>query len=393
MASDSPVFLNSAGSSIPTPETLQAVIDHLHLESQIGGYLAADRVAATLVQARADLGALVGGAGSEIALTSSDSAGWVKAWWGWVLGGNVPEGSVVLADRLSYHSHYAALRQTQAIGGFSVEIIPSLNDGTVDVGALTAMIDERVSAMSITMIGTHSGNVNPVGAIGAVAKSAGVPMFVDGCQAFAQLSVDVRALGCSVFTGTGRKWLRAPRGTGMLWVAEELNERFQPPGVDSNTSTWSALDGLRVKPGMAKFEEFECSVAAQMGLAVAARQAGEIGTSVIEAKVLALANRLRADLRGVEGVTVHDDAERVCGIVTFSVAGVEAGAVVAAVAANGAIVNSTGANWATLDLAAKALTQIVRVSPHIFNSTDDIGRVVQAVAQLSPGSPGSAGSS
>lgn len=382
MTPNSPVFLNSAGASIPTPETVQAVIDHLHLESQVGGYLAADRVASTLIQSRADLGALVGGSGSEVALTASDSAGWVKAWWGWVLGGNVPFGSVVLADQLSYHSHYAALRQTQAFGGFTVSIIPSLPDGTVDLDALADLVDERVSAMSITMVGTHSGNVNPVGAVGTVAQAAGVPMFVDGCQAFAQLPVDVRELGCAVFTGTGRKWLRAPRGTGMLWVAAELAERFQPPGVDSNTSTWTEEDGLRVSEGMAKFEDFEFCVAAHVGMATAARQACDLGTARIGAEVLSLANHLRAELRERNGVTVHDTAQRVCGIATFSVAGVEPEAVVAAAAAHGATINSTGANWATLDLTAKGLQQVVRVSPHIFNTVDDIDRVVEAVDSL-----------
>ncbi len=372
-------FLNNAGSSLPTAETLDATIGHLRREAEIGGYLAADEVAETLAQARADLGALVGGEAAEVAFAISDSAAWVKALWGWVLGGNIPKGSVVLTDQLSYHSHYAALRQTQALGGFEVQVMASLEDGTVDVEKLAQAMDSRVSLMCVTMIGTHSGNVNPVDQIGAIARAAGIPMFVDGCQAFAQLEVDVRALGCSVFTGTGRKWLRAPRGTGMLWVASEIADRFQPPGVDSNTSTWSAESGLVVNPGMAKFEEFEVPVAAQVGLAVAARQALESGMAAIEAKVVQRADYLRTQLRGIDGVKVHDNSQRVCGIVTFSVAGTPATDVVKAVAANGAIINLSPASWATLDLQAKGLTQVVRVSPHTYNTDAEVDLVVEAV--------------
>lgn len=375
-------FLNSAGSSIPTAETLDAVIGHLRREAEVGGYLAADEVVPTLAQARVDLAALIGGEDSEIALAISDSAGWVKAWWGWVLGGNIPAGSVVLTDRLSYHSHDAALRQTQAFREFEVAIMPSLDDGTVDVAALAAVIDERVAVLNVTMVGTHSGNVNPVDRIGAVARAAGVPMFVDGCQALGHLEVDVRALGCSVFTGTGRKWMRAPRGTAMLWVAAEIADRFEPPGVDSNTSTWSADRGLVLNPGMAKFEEFESSVAAQVGMAVAAKQALELGTATIEGQVVPRADRLRAELREIDGVTVHDNAERVCGIVTFSVHGSTPAEVVKVAADHGATINSTGASWATPDLQAKGLTQVVRVSPHTFNTDDEVHRVVEAVHSL-----------
>jgi hypothetical protein len=140
----------------------------------------------------------------------------VKAWWGWVVGGNVPDGGVVLVDRLTYHSHYAALVQTQAIADFDIRVMPSLPDGTVDLAAL--VVGDDVSVVCATMVGTHCGNVNPIAEIGAAAT--GVPVFVDGCQALGQLEIDVRALGCHVFTGTGRKfsawptWQRRAVGRG-----------------------------------------------------------------------------------------------------------------------------------------------------------------------------------
>ena len=93
--------------------------------------------------------------------------------------------------------------------------MPSLPDGTIDVGA--AEIDGDVGVVCTTMIGTHCGNVNPIAEVGAIAATVGVPMFLDACQALGQLRLDVRRLGCHLLTATGRKFL-APRGTGMLWV-------------------------------------------------------------------------------------------------------------------------------------------------------------------------------
>ena len=51
---------------------------------------------------------------------------WVKAWWGWVAGGNVPRGSTVLVDRLVYHSHYSALASTRQLVDFEIRLLPSL---------------------------------------------------------------------------------------------------------------------------------------------------------------------------------------------------------------------------------------------------------------------------
>jgi selenocysteine lyase/cysteine desulfurase len=378
-------FLNSAGSSLPTPETLNAVVAHLRREAEIGGYLAADEAAPMLQQARADLGRLIGVSADSVALAPSDSAAWVKAWWGWVLGGNVADGSIVLVDRLSYHSHYAAITQTQRLAQFEIQLMPSHPDGTVDVDALSLLessLSGRCSVICLTMIGTHVGNVNPVAEVGAFAAKIGALMFVDGCQALGQLQVDMVALGCHLFTGTGRKWLRAPRGTGLLWVDPSIVDQFQPPGIDGTSSNWDVADGFTVHPGIGRFEEFETSIASQLGLGAAARQAVERGMNAIERDVLTLADHMRAELGLIDRVTVHDTAARRCGIVTFSVDGVEPGAVVAAAARNHAMINSSSANWASLDMHAKGITQVVRVSAHYFNTVDQLGRVTDAIRSL-----------
>ncbi len=373
-------FLLSAGSSLPTHRTLDATIGHLRRESEIGGYAAADEVTDVLTKGRADLATLVCGQPHEIASATSDSSAWIKAWWGWVVGGNVPSGTTVLVDRLSYHSHYAALIQTQQFNKFVIEEMPSLPDGTIDIEHL--VIGTNITVVCATMIGTHSGNINPTAEVGAVAAAAGVPLFVDGCQALGQLHVDVRALGCQVFTGTGRKWLRAPRGTGMVWVAEELVERFQPPGIDGTSSDWTVEGGFVVNPGMGRFEEFEKSVAAQVGLAHAAAQAVDIGMYAIEQQVMKLATYLRTGLALLPGVVSHDTATHTCAIVTFSVAGHEPTAVVAAAAAQQISINTSTANWAALDMHAKGLTQVVRASPHYFNTEEELDRLLTVVSRL-----------
>jgi cysteine desulfurase / selenocysteine lyase len=371
-------FLLSAGSSLPTETTLDAVVGHLRREAEVGGYRAADEAHDALQRGRADLAALIGGEPSEIAYVPSDSVAWMKAWWGWVVGGNVPDGSVVLVDRLTYHSHYAALVQTQAIVDFDIRVMPSLPDGTVDLASLD--VGDDVNAVCATMVGTHCGNVNPIAEIGAAAP--GVPLFVDGCQALGQLEIDTRTLGCHVFTATGRKFLRGPRGSGVLWVAAELVDRFQPPGIDATSTDWTTRAGLSTRPGIGRFEEYEVSYASMVGLASAARQAVAIGMTAVEARVTGLADMLRAGLGRIDGVTVHDTAEQRSGIVTFTVAGVEPDTVVEIADRHEITINASTASWAALDMHAKELVSVVRASPHYFNTEEELERLVHVVGQL-----------
>ena len=353
---------------------------HLRRESEIGGYAAAAEAADVVAEGRADLAALVNGAPHEVALATSDSVAWVKAWWGWVAGGNVPRGSTVLVDRLVYHSHYSALASTRQLVDFEIRLLPSLPDGTIDMRDVE--IADDVSAVCSTLIATHCGNVNPIAELGAVTSAAGVPLFVDACQALGQLQLDVRALGCQVLTATGRKFLRAPRGTGMLWVDSDLVDRFTPPGLDATSTGWTADGGLAITAGTGRFEEFEMPYAAMVGLAVAARQALDVGMPAIEERVVRLADDLRSGLGSQPGVSVADTAARRCAIVTFEVEGVAPSTVVDAAAAAGIVIGESVTVWSALDMEAKGLDRVVRASPHYFNTDGELERLIDTIAAL-----------
>jgi cysteine desulfurase / selenocysteine lyase len=376
---DASVFLLSAGSSLPTSRTLDAVIGHLRREAEIGGYGAAEEAEPVLERGRVALAALLGGRSDEVAYVPSDSVAFTKAWWGWVLGGNLRAGQTVLIDRLAYHSHYAAIVQTRAVVDFEIGVLPSTEHGTVDIDRVE--LDSRVGAVCATLIGTHSGNVNPISELGAITADRDVPLFVDGCQALGQMVVDVAALGCHVFTATGRKYLRGPRGSGVLWVAGDVIDRFSPPGLDGLSTAWTS-DGLRIRPGIGRFVEYETSYASLVGLAHAAEQAVETGVPAIEDRVTALGEHLRAGLAAVPGVAVHDTAPRRCAIVTFTIEGIPAIDVVRAATRLDIRVNASTASWSSLDMEAKGLDSVVRASPHYFNTTDEVDQLLDLVQTM-----------
>jgi len=198
-----------------------------------------------------------------------------------------------------------------------------------------------------------------------------------------QLTVDVDRIGCDLFSATGRKFLRGPRGTGFLYVRRSVLDRLVPPFLDLHAATWTAPDRFSIRPDARRFENWERNYAATIGLGVAVDYALSWGLEAIEARVTALAAGLRERLQEVGGVNVHDQGERRCGIVTFTVDGVPAQDVQRRLAERDVNTSVSLVEYARLDLPERGLPDLVRASVHYYNSEDELDRLVDALPPAS----------
>ena len=376
------IHLNNAGAALPSTPTLDAQIAHLRLEARIGGYEAKTAAFDALASVRTSAARLMNALPDEIALPASDTGGWAKVFWGFGFGGGFADRRRVVIDRIFYNSHYLSLLQAKRQFGIEIVVAPSDASGRVDVDAFAALLDDRVALVSMTMAPTHSGIVNPVAMIGAHTKTAGVPYFVDGCQALGQLVVDVEVIGCDALTGTGRKWLRGPRGTGLLYVRRSFQERCDPPGIDGVSAVWESASSYSLAASASRFEEFESSTAGHLGLGVAIDEALALGVDAISERVQHLASYLRTGLGRLDRVTVQETPGPCSGIVTFLVDGVTPADVVVAASHEGINMNAASANWARLDLEARGVTEVARAAPHIYNTEDELDRLLAVVDAL-----------
>jgi len=233
-------------------------------------------------------------------------------------------------------------------------------------------------------VGTHRGLVNPVGAATRLSRAAGAVTFVDACQSVGQLPVDVRDIPCDVLTATGRKWLRGPRGTGLVYVRSDIADRVRPIGLDGRSAVWDADDHYRLEAGSQRFVVFETPVAVRLGLGTAIDHVLSLGIDSIATRIDTLAEDLRRQLTSIDGVTVHDGGRQRCGIVTFTVARRTTLEVADAARAVGVNVNVSGRPSARLDFGGDRPEGVVRASPHYYNNEDDLGRLIDVVARQAP---------
>jgi cysteine desulfurase / selenocysteine lyase len=284
--------------------------------------------------------------------------------------------------RAEYASNVIAFLQVAAHTGAVVEVIDEDDSGQVSVADLRRRLSTGtapVKLVAITHVPTQGGLVNPAEEIGVAAREVGVPFLLDACQSVGQMPVDVDRIGCDMLTATGRKFLRGPRGTGFLYVRREFLSQLEPPFLDLHAATWTAPDRYEMRPDARRFENWETNYAAKIGLGVAVDYALFWGLEPIRARVTGLADRLRHQLSSRDGVHVHDQGVRRCGIVTFTVDGVPAEDVERQLHENGVNVSVSLVEYARLDLQHRALPDLVRASVHYYNTDEELEQLVSAL--------------
>ena len=369
------LHFNNAGSSLmPTPvfDALQRV---LRDENEVGGYEAERRAQGDIQAFYTEFAGLLNADPDEIAFIENATRAWDMAFYGV----NLKPGDRVITHGSEYASNYLALLQQSRRLGFEIDLVPSDESGQIDVGALDDMIGPRTKLIAITHVPTQGGLVNPASEVGKIAKKHGVLYLLDACQSVGQIDVDVTEIGCDILSGTGRKFLRGPRGTGFLYVSKSIIDQIDPPFIDLLSAKWTEANRFEFVSGAKRFENWESFVAGRVGLMEAVRYARNIGLANIEARVTELAQDLRDALSEIVGVSVHDLGRRKCGIVTFKKDGIAPEIMADTLRNDGINVSTSQMTSARLDLEPRNLKALTRASVHYFNTQDEIVRFVDAV--------------
>ena len=373
------VHFNNAGAALMPEQVFSAVTEYLNEEYQYGGYETAAKYNSQLEKFYQNTANLLNANPDEIAYLENATHAWDMAFY------SIPlkPGDRILTSTIEYSSNFIAYLQIQKNKKVVVEVIPGTVTGEIDPDLLEKELKKGdVRLISITHIPTNGGIVNDAEIVGELAEKYGVLFLLDACQSAGQYPLDVKKLKCHFLSATGRKYLRGPRGTGFLYISNQIMDDIEPHTLDLHSAEWVGEDRYIVRKDARKFEKWESNLSAKHGLTIAIDYLQQLGIENIWDRVQLLAEILRNNLLQIPSVEVLDLGIIKSGIVTFRSDLLGANSIKSKLSERGINTSVAVLNHTLLDMQARSIDYSVRASVHYYNTEEEIDIFINSLNSI-----------
>jgi cysteine desulfurase / selenocysteine lyase len=295
---------------------------------------------------------------------------------------HVGEGDEVLITHMEHHSNIVPWQLLCKERGATLRYLSVSDEGTLSLDELDSVLDEgRVKLVSVAHISNVLGTINPVREIAARARGAGAVVVIDGSQAAPQLPFMVSEIDPDFYAWTGHKAL-GPTGIGVLHGRRELLESMGPflgggdmiSHVGFDSSTWNELPW--------KFEAGTSPIAEGVGLGAAVDYLSAIGMEAVRDHERDLAAYTLERLGEVGGLRTFGprDPDRRGGVVAFAIDGIHPHDLAQLCDRDGVCIRA-GHHCAQPLMRQLGVAATARASFHVYNSREDVDRLVDALHQ------------
>ena len=373
------IFLNSAGASLMPKAVVETTVKFLYEEQEFGGHAAVLQNSAQISHFYEESAKLINTKPANIAFVNSSTDGYAKA----LSSISFKEGDCIITTNDDYISNQIAFISLQKRYQIDIIRVANLQDYELDLEDLKRLIKKHnPKLIAVTHIPTNSGLIQNVEEVGKLCKQYDILYLVDACQSVGQIVVDVERINCDFLTATGRKFMRGPRGTGFLYVSDKvLSQKMYPLFLDSIGAKWTSFDDYQLNDTAKRFELFERPYATLLGFTEALRYANAIGMDKIESYNRTLADTLRSKLQN-NGFRVLDKGNRLSSIVTFCQADGKVEEIHKVLIDNNVFFKKNSKGDALIDFTSKNVDHAIRLSPHYFNTMEEIERVSQLLENI-----------
>ncbi len=354
----------------PTIEAMQAYQERELTEGRIGR-ASYERAHEIQDEARAEVAKVLGCSPENVALTRHTSDGMNIG----IMGLNWRPGDEIILSDMEHPGGQGPAYNVARRFGVTVRLA-RLGTGAGDVvGAFERLITPRTRAIVVSHLTWNTGTVLPLGEIVDLAHRHHVLVIVDAAQSAGSVPVDVVALGVDVYATPGQKWLCGPEGTGAVYVSDEAIEQIQPTIVGYSSVTpggWEHAGGYFLpKPGARRYEVGGMNAPAVLGQKTSVNFIREtVGLDWAYRRIAEIGRYTWDRLAAIDGVTVITPRERMAGLVSFTVDGIEPPALVEQLAERGIIIRYIGTPLCA------------RVSAGFYNTEEDIDRLAETIAEI-----------
>jgi selenocysteine lyase/cysteine desulfurase len=237
---------------------------------------------------------------------------------------------------------------------------------------LQALITERTRLIAISAVHWCTGMPIPLIGIGHLCQDKQIHFVVDGAQGVGMQPIDVKAKGISFMAFSAWKWLMGPLGLGVLYIPLEMIKKVHPIFI----GTSSVIDDQEYLPYKSELktgaDRFAISTANYTGWVYfhsALQYLEHIGFDVVRERIFELSNYLVKGLKQIGLPPLCENfSDHPTGIVVCEKPGTSSKNMVKALREKGII-------------GAERLGRI-RLSPHVYNSIDQVDQVVEVLSQL-----------
>jgi len=378
-------YLDSAATS-QKPKAVLDAIAHYYTWSNANPHRGAYALAATATRAYHDardrVARFLGVSDADTLIFtrgSTESLNLVATAWGRA---NVQAGDNIVVTRMEHHANFVPWQQLARAVGAEFRIAELGPEGTLDLDHLASLLDARTKVVAFGHVSNALGTIHPVSEIVKLVRQACSALIVcDGAQAIPHLQSWVDRLGVDVYAFSGHK-LGGPMGIGGVVIRRPILEAMPPyhfggdmiEWVNDQDSTWNVLPH--------RFEAGTPNVEGAVALAAACTYVTSLGLDAVRAHEVALTTQAMAELGAVPGVTLFGTrhAEGRSGVVSFTVEGVHPHDLSTALDVAGIAVRA-GHHCAQPLMRALGVPATVRASFWVYNTSEDVTRLVSAVKQ------------
>ena len=376
-------YLNNAGSGLMSSNTFNLITDHIRLERNVGAYKAAQLSKNQIEQFYIRIAKLINAsAPSEIAFMDSASRAWNMA----LNSMNLQENAHIVTLSTEFGTNLITLYRLAQQFNAKIQVIKCDREGGFSISEIEEALNKGASIIALSHVAAHGSIINPVEEIGVLAKKYDAIYIVDGCQAVGQIKADVQSMKCDVYTGTGRKWLRGPRGTGFLYVkssspfnSSQLDLASADLDIDKNLNVL----GVKVRNDARQFELWERNIACMLGLSSAIGEYLNQDQNITSEKIRILSNRLRTAVLKNQNLNLLGKKDSESGVVGFFLNDPAREIIVKEKFEKANIGLSAMSDWdCPLHFPKNGASVIFRLSPHYYTEESTIDTVCSVISEL-----------
>jgi len=294
-------------------------------------------------------------------------------------GQRLQAGDEILITQMEHHSNIVPWHLLRERKGVVLRFAPVLEDGSLDLEATKAMINEKTKLVAFTHMSNVLGTINPVRALTDAAHAAGALVLVDGCQGAVHMAVDVKALDVDFYVATGHK-LYGPTGIGVLYGKAEVLADLPPyQGGGEMIGTVSEDVITYAEPPM-RFEAGTPPILEAIALGAALEWLMGLDREAIAAHERRLYDRAVERLDGANWLRILGVAPGKGAILSFTVEGAHAHDIAQILDKQGVAVRA-GTHCAEPLMARFGVTSSARASFALYNTEAEADAFVDALVK------------